>query len=90
MDIKLDDNHYLVSDKHCCWIETLVEPENKKPYRKRTSGYTATFEQVVESYIKEHINSSEATKITKLAKEIKALKEEVRGWHEAINTKSNG
>ena len=82
MNIKLDDQHYLVSDSKCCWIETEVKPENKKPYRRRSSGYRATFEEAVESYIKEAINSSEATRITKLAKDVKALKEEVRGWHE--------
>ena len=90
MDIKLDEKHHLVSDNNCYWIEAMVEPEGKKAYRKRVSGYTATFEQVVESYINAHIRSSEATKIARLAKEIKALKEEVRGWHETNNGKLKG
>lgn len=81
MKINLDDKHRLVSDRHCLWLESYVEPEDKKPYWRRSSGYTATFEAAVDSYISGEINSSEATKITKLAKEIKALKEEVRGWH---------
>ena len=92
MNIKLDDVHYLVSDPKCLWIETEVTPKDgkKKPYKRRSSGYAATFEGAVESYIKEAINSSEATKISKLAKEIKALKEEVRGWHETYNRELNG
>jgi succinate dehydrogenase/fumarate reductase flavoprotein subunit len=73
--LKLDDTHTLVSDPECYWIETLVIPENKKPYTRRSSGYRRTFNEAVESYIEKKIRSSEAAKITKLSKEIKELKE---------------
>ena len=92
MEIKLDDRHFLMSDKYCYWIETEVIPEEgkKKPYRKRISGYTPTFEQVVESYINSKIKSSEVMKLNKLSNEIKALKEEVRGWHETYSREFKG
>ena len=87
--LKLDDTHTLVSDPECYWIETLVKPEGKKPYTRRSSGYRRTFNECVESYIEKKIRSSEAAKITKLSKEIKELKKEVRGWHEAYNEQSH-
>ena len=87
--LKLDDTHTLVSDPECYWIETLVIPENKKPYTRRSSGYRRTFSEAVDSYIDKRIRTSEADKITKLSKELKALKKEVRAWHETYNKQSN-
>ena len=85
MKIKLDDKHYLISDPMCYWIEELVTPEGKKAYTRRVSGYTATFSQAVSSYIEKKIKSLETELISDIAKEVEALKEEVRGWHEAIS-----
>lgn len=84
MKIKLDDNHFLNSDQFCYWITAVVIPgeksRKKKPYEVRVSGYVATFEQAVDSYIDGKVNGSAATSLTKLAKEIRTLKKTVRGW----------
>lgn len=87
MKIKLDDTHTLVSDPMCYWIEETITPKEgkQKPYTRRCSGYTATFERVVESYIEKQIKSSEAEKVIALAKEVKAMKAEVRNWHETVS-----
>lgn len=90
MEIKLDNKHYLCSDKHCCWIEEVYKGKDGNACRRLSSGYTANFEDAVMSYIKTHINRSDATKIIQLAKEVKALKKEVRGWNEAYYGQSKG
>ena len=86
MDIKLDDKHILKCDEYCYWIAVEVEPEDKKkkPYERRCSGYAATFEQAVESFIDRRIKAAEIDNLKKLAKEIKDLKAEVRGWEAAV------
>lgn len=84
MKIKLDEKHYLNSDKFCYWITCdckYEEGENKgKTYERRVSGYTVTIEQAVDSYINSHVRSLEVEKITKLAEEIKKLKRTVKSW----------
>lgn len=89
MKIKLDDTHTLISDAHCYWIEQEIVPKDKKPYTRRSSGYTATFSQCVESYIENKIRSLETDLISELAREIEELKAEVRNWHEVISGKSD-
>lgn len=79
MKIKLDKSHTLISDQYCYWItETVIT--KTKAYTRRASGYTATLEQCFDSYIDKKIKSSEASEIGVLAKEVKALKEQVKGW----------
>lgn len=84
MRIKLDDKYYLNSDKFCYWITCEYEIEKGKNagqvYERRVSGYTATLEQAVDSYINSHVRSLEVEKITKLAEEIKKLKRTVKSW----------
>lgn len=80
MKIKLDDKHWLNSDRYSYWITALVETENKKPYERRVSGYQPTFGQAVESFIDYFVSESQAKSITKLSEDIRKLKAEVRGW----------
>lgn len=85
MKIRLDDKHTLNSDAYCYWITALVQPVGKdgqplKPYEKRVSGYTATFEDAVTDYIDSKIRLSEATEISELARDVEKLKSEVKGW----------
>lgn len=85
MKIKLDDKHYLNSDRFSCWITCEYTPEKKdgtlgKPTERRVSGYYRDFNEVVEDYIDKKINSSEALKISQLSKEIKKLKKTVKDW----------
>lgn len=89
MRIKLDEKHYLNSDPHCYWITVMVDRdgEGKKPYEKRVSGYSGTFEQAIDSYIDKKIKSLEIEEFRALAKEIKELKEEIRGWQPVVERK---
>lgn len=80
MKIKLDAKHYLISESDCCWIVSETKNKNGKPSVRRVSGYTATFETAVDSYINKKINGSNALEIAHLAKEIDELKAEVRSW----------
>ena len=82
MKIKLDKKHYLKSEPGCCWIVCETKTKSGKPSERRVSGYVPTFEMAVESYINRKINGSDATKISQLAIEVRALKTEVRGWKE--------
>ena len=88
MKIKLGNGYCLNSDVYCFWITQEVQPSEKsktqKPYERRVSGYTGTFEQAVDSYINKRIGSLEAMEFNALAKEIRELKEEVRSWKIAV------
>ena len=79
MRIKLDDNHYLLGDKFCCWIVCIVSREGKE-YEKAVSGYYPTFGMAVENYIENRIQGEKITSLTALKNEIKALKKQVKGW----------
>lgn len=80
MKIQLDDQHFLNSDSCCYWITSEYKNKKGTVVERRVSGYHATFEQVVESYIDKKIRSSEAEKISDLKKEIQKLKKTVKGW----------
>ena len=80
MKISLDDKHILVSEETCCWVVRVVTTKEGKRYEKRVSGYYATLQGAVESYIDKKINSSEADEIRKLAVAVEELKAEVRAW----------
>lgn len=82
MKIKLDENHWLISDGFCYWITCLVKPENKKEYETRVSGYMPNFALAVESYINKSVCSSTATSLTKLKKDIEKIKQTVKGWED--------
>lgn len=79
MRIKLDDNHYLLGDKFCCWIVCVVASKGK-PYEKPVSGYYPTFGMAVENYIERKIQGEKITSITALKNEIRALKKQVKDW----------
>ena len=86
MKIKLGDKHYLNSDAYSFWITAEVQGEDaKKPYEKRVSGYRATFEEAVESFIDKYVGDSTAKDFKALVKDIKNLKKEVRSWRDAID-----
>lgn len=82
MRIKLDDRHVLCSDKYCCWCMKEVEKEDGSgTYEIRVSGFHRNFEDLVESYLEKQVVGSDAESIKELAKELKALKQEVRTWN---------
>ena len=84
MKIKLDDKHYLNSDQYCYWIttESEVTRQNGTKYtaERRSSGYTRTFSECVNSFIEKRIGGAEIERISELAKEIEKLKKTVKGW----------
>lgn len=80
MKIKLDDKHYLNSDPYCYYITCVVQSKDGKPYEKRVSGYTATFNDAVSSYIERAVKRSVSEDIRLLRDEIENLKHEVMEW----------
>lgn len=84
MKIKLDEKHYLNSDKYCCYITCLCKTESGKTAERRVSGYYTTFEQCVESYINQKVLGSTAGSMTALKADIVKLKKEVRGWKDKV------
>lgn len=84
MKIKLDDKHFLNSDSFCYWITCEYEIQEGKRAgtiaEKRVSGYVATFEQVVDSFIDRYIKGLEIDDFTALKQEVENLKETVLNW----------
>lgn len=91
MKIKLGTKYILNSDPHCYWITCLVKVTKGKnagdTYEKRVSGYTATFEECVDSFIDKQIKASEIASYRELVKTIKDLKKEVRSWKAVVERK---
>lgn len=88
MRIKLDDKHWLNSDPQCYWITKEVKVNKGKTagdiVERRVSGYVATFEQAVESFIERKIKAAEIGSFKELVEEVNNLKKEVRSWKCAV------
>ena len=88
MRIKLDDKHWLNSDPQCYWITKEVKIKSGKDAgnitEKRVSGYTATFEQAVDSFIERKIKAAEIGNFKELVEVVNGLKKEVRSWKCAV------
>lgn len=84
MKLKLDNTHYLNSDGYCYYITTVCVSKNNKESERRTSGYTCTLSQALESYINRRVSSSEAEDLNALSNDIKSLIREVRAWQKPI------
>lgn len=84
MKIKLDEKHWLNADSLCYWISTEVEIKEGKGagniVERRTSGYTRTFAQAVDSFIEGRIRTDEIGDFSKLAETIENLKRDVEQW----------
>ena len=84
MRIRLGKKYWLNSDSQCYWItkdEKITKGKNKGDTSETLcSGYTATFEQCVDTFIDKQIKKAEINDFTKLVKEIEKLKKEVRSW----------
>ena len=94
MRIKLDDEHYLVSEPECSWVIKVVEYKDGKSkgkkYDKRVSGYYRTVDKTIESYYEGRINASQSTSVKALVKEIKDTREQIRNWTEVLKGVTNG
>lgn len=80
MKIKLDDKHYLNSDRYCYWITTEYKAKTGKSIERRVSGYHKRFEDAVDNYIDNAIKSSSACDIRELRADIESLKETISTW----------
>lgn len=84
MQVKIGEKYYLNCDQFCYWISREYEIQDGKNagtiVERRVSGYTATFEQAVDSFIERHIKIAEISDFSELVKVINDLKEEVRSW----------
>lgn len=91
MKIRLGTKYWLNSDPQCYWITQDVKIKEGKNagniVERRCSGYTATFEQCVDSFIERKIKQAEIASYSKLVKEINALKKEIRSWKPQVERK---
>lgn len=61
-------------------IQPTGRSKSQNVYERRCSGYTATFEDCVDSYINKYVKQAKIDHFTALKKEITNLKKEVRSW----------
>lgn len=63
MQVKIGEKYYINCDQFCYWISRKHEVKSGKGageiVERRVSGYTATFEQAVDSFIERHIKIAE-------------------------------
>ena len=91
MKIRLGKKYWLNSDQFCYWItqDVKIKKGNRTGSidERRCSGYTATFEQCVDSFIDRQIKKAEIEQYTDLVKIITDLKKEVRSWKAQVERK---
>lgn len=88
MKVKLDKRHTLLSDPYCCWIEqTRTAEKTGKEYQVRVSGYCATVEQALESYIDRRLLGSDLESAAELRSAIGDLKSDIKEMGSNINAK---
>lgn len=91
MKIRLGTKYWLNSDPQCYWITQDVKiKEGKnagKVVERRCSGYTATFEQCMDTFIDKQIKKAEITRYSELKKYIEDLKKEIRSWKPTVERK---
>lgn len=80
MKLKLDDNHYLVSDGYDYWITVESISKNGKPYERRITGYCRTFSQAVDNYIDKRIKTAPEYDITEIRALLIEIKDMISGW----------
>ena len=75
---RLGKNYWLNCDPYCYWISEEYEVKKGKTAgtiaERNVSGYTATFEQAVNSFIEKGIKAAEIDDFTKLVETINELK----------------
>ena len=91
MKIRLGKKYWLNSDQFCFWITQDVKIKAGKKAgsieERRCSGYTATFEQCVDSFIDRQIKKAEIAQYSELVKLITDLKKEIRSWKPIVERK---
>lgn len=95
MQIELCDGKYILnSDNYCFWMEQLIVPEKpkknneaRKPYKVRCSGYHQTIEGALESFVNRKVGASAADTASKLIKEMKLIRKEVKQIGEELEAK---
>lgn len=84
MRIKLDDKHYLNSDKYCYWITVeVVMTKGKRVGQvddRLVSGYARTFNEAIDSFLEYAVRESDATTLKELSKTIRDLKAQIKKW----------
>lgn len=88
-EIPLGNGYYLINDPYCWWIEKeYISKKTGKPQRKNLTMYNISVENAFESLTDYHIKAFDTKSITRLIKEIKTLKKEIREmigeYHERI------
>lgn len=87
MRIKLDDKHYLNSDKFCCWITLKVKSDkNAKGFYERViGGYHANIRDCLYDYLKTGTNSSQAVTLSGVLEDITEIGQRIDKFCESIN-----
>lgn len=87
MKIRLGTKYWLNSDPQCYWITQDIKNKNGNTSERLCSGYTATLEQCVDTFIDKQIRQAEIVRYSELKKLITELKKEVRSWKVQVERK---
>jgi hypothetical protein len=91
MKIRLGTKYWLNSDPQCYWItqdvKVTVGRKAGSTSERVCSGFTATFEQCVDSFIDKQIKQAEIARYSELKKVITDLKKEIRSWKPQVERK---
>lgn len=84
MEIKLDDKYTLFTDNFCSWIMRTAFTKKGTTRQTKASGYCATLEDTLASFLDKKILSSKAESLEQILKEIQEAKEEIHSWFKNI------
>ncbi len=78
MDIKLGEKLRLKSDGMNIWVEEAYTAKNGTECVRNVTGYHGTLEHCLNALVDRRVRASEADTATKLIKEIKSTKKELK------------
>lgn len=70
--IKLDDKHYLCSDKYNYWMTTECTSKEGKVFERTTQCYCKSIEDLLEATLRRKIGESEAQTLKELSGDIES------------------
>ena len=89
MQIRVKGGYEIVTDSHCFQIR-IMQKNKKGKLTKKTIGYYATFDSLLEGLVAKKLLRSNATTLTELRHDMDAIRKEIKRIRRILLGKENG
>ena len=87
MEIKVHEKYCLKSDGMNLWIDETYTTKSGATHVRNVTGYHGTLEHCLNAFADRRIRASEADTATKLLKEMKSIKADIKSLCKALREK---